>query len=84
MKLLFKGPVLITGGSSQLGMALARALREEGAETLSVCRSSEGLARAGSGALQPSARRTGKPAGTVPGAVRRTARPSGRPDAFAF
>lgn len=85
MKWLFKGPVLITGGSSQLGMALARALREEGAETLSVCRSSEGLARCGgSGALQPSARRTGKPAGTVPGAVRRTARPSGRPDAFAF
>ena len=30
MKLLFKGPVIITGGSSQLGMALARALREEG------------------------------------------------------
>ena len=34
MKLLFKGPVIITGGSSQLGMALARALREEGAKTL--------------------------------------------------
>ena len=47
MKLLFKGPVIITGGSSQLGMALARALREEGAKTLSVCRSSEGLARCG-------------------------------------
>ena len=28
MKLLFKGPVIITGGSSQLGMALARALRK--------------------------------------------------------
>lgn len=45
MKLLFKGPVIIAGGSSQLGMALARALREEGAKTLSVCRSSERLAR---------------------------------------
>ena len=44
MKLLFKGPVIITGGSSQLGMALARALREEGAKTLSVCRSSYFLA----------------------------------------
>lgn len=51
MKWLFKGPVLITGGSSQLGMALARALREEGAETLSVCRSSEGLARCGEAGL---------------------------------
>lgn len=45
MKLVFKGPVLIAGGSSALGMALARALREEGARTLSVCRSAEGLAR---------------------------------------
>ena len=51
MKLLFKGPVIITGGSSQLGMALARALREEGAKTLSVCRSSEGLARCGEAGL---------------------------------
>ena len=51
MKLLFKGPVIITGGSSQLGMALARAFREEGAETLSVCRSSEGLARCGEAGL---------------------------------
>ena len=51
MKLLFKGPVIITGGSSQLGMALAHALREEGAETLSVCRSSEGLARCGEAGL---------------------------------
>lgn len=45
MKPLFKGPVLITGGSSQLGMALALALREEGARPLSVCRTEEGLAR---------------------------------------
>lgn len=39
------------GGSSQLGMALARALREEGAKTLSVCRSSEGLAHCGEAGL---------------------------------
>lgn len=45
MKPVFKGPILIAGGSSQLGMALAHALHEEGAGTLSVCRSSEGLAR---------------------------------------
>ena len=49
--MLFKGPVIITGGSSQLGMALARALREDGANTLSVCRSSEGLARCGEAGL---------------------------------
>lgn len=50
MKPLFRGPVLITGGSSRLGMALAGALREEGVRTLSVCRSEEGLARcAGAG-----------------------------------
>ena len=34
---------LITGGSSRLGMALALALREEGARPLSVCRTEEGL-----------------------------------------
>ena len=45
MKFSYRGPVLITGGSSDLGMALARALRDEGARTLSACRSPEGLAR---------------------------------------
>lgn len=39
----FHGPVLITGGNSQLGMALALALAQAGATTVSVCRSAEGL-----------------------------------------
>lgn len=45
MNLTYRGPVLITGGSSRLGMTLAVALRAEGARTLSACRSPEGLER---------------------------------------
>lgn len=43
MKLFFNGPVLITGGSSELGLRLARALRSEQAMTLSVCHSDAGM-----------------------------------------
>ncbi len=45
MKLSFKGPVLVTGGGSELGIRLAQALHAENAVTLSVCRSAESLHR---------------------------------------
>lgn len=45
MQTLFHGPVLITGGNSALGIALALALRQAGATSVSVCRSAQGLAQ---------------------------------------
>lgn len=51
MQLFFHGPMLITGGNSELGIALGLALRQAGATTFSVCRSPEGLARCRAAAL---------------------------------
>ncbi len=44
MRLTFRGPVLLRGGGCELGRLLALALREEGAQTCSDCRSEEGRA----------------------------------------
>ena len=45
MRLTFSGSVLILGGSSELGRALALALRAEGAQVCCVCRDDVGCAR---------------------------------------
>ena len=45
MRLTFHGSVLILGGSSELGRALALALRAEGAQVCCVCRDDTGCAR---------------------------------------
>ena len=45
MRLTFHGSVLILGGSSELGRALALALRAEGAQVCCVCRDDAGCAR---------------------------------------
>lgn len=44
MRLTFRGPVLLRGGGCELGRLLAAALRAEGAQTCSDCRSAEGRA----------------------------------------
>ena len=44
MRLTFRGPVLLSGGGCELGRLLAAALRAEGAQTCSDCRSEEGRA----------------------------------------
>lgn len=43
MRLHFFGPVLLLGGGCQLGLAVARSLREEGADVLAACRSPQGM-----------------------------------------
>lgn len=43
MRLSFDGPVLLLGGGCALGLAVAAALREEGATVLAACGSEEGL-----------------------------------------
>ena len=45
MRLTFHGSVLILGGSSELGRALALALRAEGAQVCCICRDDAGCAR---------------------------------------
>lgn len=44
MQLTFRGPVLLAGGGCELGRMVAFALRREGAQTCSDCRSEEGRA----------------------------------------
>lgn len=44
MRLTFRGPVLLSGGGCELGRLLAAALRAEGAQTCSDCRSEQGRA----------------------------------------
>lgn len=77
MRLSFDGPVLLLGGGCTLGLAVAAALREEGATVLAACGSDQGLRACADAGLEAEAlgepeslpERCAARAGQVPGHV---------------